>query len=112
MSRYVEITKDGNNYNVNPNAVPSGGSVTLYAWHIGNSEVPIYMDFDVAPADYDAFNSTKSIYILDNEIRVEPNQAIVYIRVDDSTFQLSDYSPKPQPTTYNRYAAKDVVIWN
>lgn len=29
MSRYVEITKDGNNYTVNPNATPSGGVTNI-----------------------------------------------------------------------------------
>ena len=33
MSRYVEITKDGNNYTVNPNASPSGGNeYNFYYW--------------------------------------------------------------------------------
>ena len=32
MSRYVEITKDGDEYQVNTNYIPSGGSKTMYAF--------------------------------------------------------------------------------
>ena len=45
MSRYVEITKDGNNYTVNPNA--SGGSLTL------NTGIPVMLVGD-DPSYYDA----------------------------------------------------------
>lgn len=32
MSRYVEITKDGNNYTVNPNATPSAEAPSFFIY--------------------------------------------------------------------------------
>ena len=62
MSRTVEITKDGNNYIVNPNA-SSGGGATAYCWHLsdgGQEERGVmYFNFDKAPADLTELNQKK-----------------------------------------------------
>ena len=118
MSRYVEITKDGNNYTVNPNATPSGGAAA-YAWHMsdgGQEERGVmYFNFDKAPADLTELNQKKVLVININDsgspyiietypILISAMGVESYTRTDDNTMEF-------QGITFTRSSNKDFTMW-
>ena len=118
MSRYVEITKDGNNYTVNPNAA-GGNEVTAYCWHMsdgGQEERGVmYFNFDKAPADLAELSQKKALVININDTSstylIEAYPILIsamgvdsYTRTDDNTMAFSG-------VTFTRSSYKDFTMW-
>jgi len=118
MSRYVEITKDGNNYTVNPNAT-GGSGVAAYCWHMsdgGQEERGVmYFDFDKAPADLTELNQKKVLVININDVGtpylIEAYPILIsemsvesYTKTDDDHMEFSGVS-------FTRQSSKDFTMW-
>ena len=95
----VEVTLDN---------IPSGGSVTAYAWKVGNTYS--YMNFGVAPDELGDDALELGIYT-DYHIEVSPLTDIIdmsYEKLSDTSFQLTGSSSSQ---TYIRDSSMDVTIW-
>lgn len=113
MSRYVEITKDGNNYTVNPNATPSGGSVTAYGWE--NSSIGTqYTNFSIAPDSKEELLQKKQIYVsmrygsIDRLYVSDVQTDWTYEKIDDDSYKLTS-GPDERIFTHN--TSKDFTLW-
>lgn len=129
MSRYVEITKDGNNYNVNPNATPSGGSTTIYNWATdggGGWEENLYMDFSEPLQNPDDL-FTKHIFSPNNltvstfqevydQVGSNPGPLVSYTINSDTSFTIRYFyhgtSSYDTYLTFTREPEHDLTFWN
>ena len=112
MGRYVEITKDGNNYTVNPNA-NGGGSLTGYGWD-SNSGGPVWTNFDIPP---ETVTDEKMLVITDDdskslvvrELLYDPvGYGVEYTKISDTSFSLGN---EAETIVYTRNNAKDFTLW-
>ena len=122
-NRLVEISKDGNNYTVNPNATPSGGSVTAYGFQ--GLYQNIYLPFDVVPDDITVdfnvcYRTMEDIVCtsLADYIKYDQgnsNEILSITKEDDTAFSM-EITPNGGSTVYTKYIVrlnppKDFTLW-
>ncbi len=116
-SRTVEITKDGNNYVVNPNA--SGGGATAYCWNMSNRGGEggvIYFNFDKAPADLAELNQKKVLIVNIDDLSDTPHLIEAYPLLIgnmgiQSYLRVSDTNMEFQNNIFIRNSDKDFTMW-
>ena len=113
MNRYVEITKDGNNYTVNPNATPSENG-NAYCW-LSSEDSILWYNFNVSPSTQSDYVDSFAMWVInDGSITVKTGTDKPwgeYVKVSDTEFTLTD-ERAGITTTYTRDTTKDFTLWN
>lgn len=117
----VEITptagKDGmKKATVTLSNIPSGDSVTLYAWKKTGSDDIIYTNFDVSPTDLEAIQNGDYKYTSSSYISVSVfggENAQEYTRTSDTAFTIGivEIGTLVTTSTYTRSSEDDVTFW-
>lgn len=101
--------------------IPSGGSITLYAWKESSSNLYIYTNFSIAPNNIASTDANKCLFSNrdDNDSFIKKSlydflniqYGNSYNKESDTSFYTEDTEYLETNATYTRDSTKDVIIW-